>query len=205
MINQTNGASEDASFLVHPACYHMAVMNMKYRRIKKYAIHILSVSALNHSVVDVSDEEGALIILTKKTTPFIESTRMRKVIVDIQDVNDEKAIGAFAKEDAQSIISFIRDLPEKVTDLYVCCSEGESRSPGCAAALMLMSGRSDKDVWRNPFYSPNSLVFSTLCKEFGILMPPLFVWIRKVTNSRSFHAAQKKRSSGKYERWQILW
>ena len=91
MMNHTNGASEDAPFLGHPACYYIGVMNMKYRRIKKYAIHILSVSALNHSVVDVSDEEGAFIILTK------------------------------------------------------------------------------------------------------------------VTNSRSFHMAQKKRSTGKYERWQILW
>ena len=96
-------------------------------------------------------------------------------------------------------------LPENITDLYICCSKGGSRSTGCAAALMLMSGRSDDDVWKNPYYTPNFLVFREMCREFGIDMPDEAVEERLRINDEAFRNAQKNKNGGKYERWQILW
>ena len=172
--------------------------------IKKYPLHILSVSALSWGVIDIAEDEAALIVLTERTNPFLESTGIRKLVVDFQDVEDLKAEGAFTAARADRIIDFIEALPATVTDLYICCSEGVSRSAGCAAALLLMSGRSDRDVWRNPFYRPNGLVFSLLCREAGIFMPKFSVWLRKAANASAFRTAQRRHSAGKYERWQIL-
>ena len=102
------------------------------------------------------------------------------------------------------IIKFISNLPECITDLYICCSKGGSRSTGCAAALMLMSNRSDDDVWKNPYYTPNYLVFRELCREFGIDMSDEAVSDRLRINDEAYKTAQKNKNAGKYERWQIL-
>jgi len=56
---------------------------------------------------------------------------------------------------------------------------------------MLMSGRSDADIWLNPFYTPNVLVFKTLCREFGLFMPDVFVAFRQHTNVKAYKKAKK--------------
>ena len=179
------------------------MLNMKY--IKKYPLHILAVPALCYDIFDIPMYQCAVIICTGRSNAFIENEiRKNKLVLDFLDVEDEKLPGAFTRWDARKITSFIRDLPDEVSDIYVCCSKGGSRSAGCAAALLRMSGRSDKDVWRNPYYTPNTLVYKILCREFGILMPDIFVWILCRINDRAYKKAQKKKSSGKYERWQIL-
>ena len=178
--------------------------NMKNHPIKKYAIHILAVTALCDDAFDIPHNKCALILLTNRTNPYIDALDLRKIVIDILDVEDKNHPRAFTRTHANFIIWFINNLPKEVTDIYVCCSKGGSRSPGCAAALMLMSGRSDKDVWLNPFYTPNLLVFQLLCKEFGIFMPYLFVYIRLIKNNRAFHKAQKVKGICPYERWQIL-
>ena len=177
---------------------------MKYSKIKKYAIHILAVPALAKSVFDLPTNQCALIVLTRRSNEFIESTSMKKIIVDIEDVEYKWARGAITGAHARMIITFINNLPAEVTDLYVCCSKGCSRSPGCAAALLLMSGRSDKDVWLNPFYYPNTLVFGMICREFGIFMPWINVYLRRHINRIAYSLISKKHGKTKYERWQIL-
>ncbi len=177
---------------------------MKNQQIKKYIIHILAVTALSEDVFDIPHSQCALILLTNRTNTYIDSLDMKKLVVDILDIEDKRHPRAFTRAHARMVISFLRQLPEEVTDLYVCCSKGGSRSAGCAAALMLMSGRSDKDVWLNPFYTPNLLVFQVLCREFGIFMPGLFVSIRLARNNRAYRKAQKAQGKCGYERWEIL-
>ncbi len=177
---------------------------MKYHHIKKYTIHILAVTALCEDVFDIPHKHCALILLTNRTNVYINKLDIKKLVVDILDVEDKKHPRAFTRAHARLIISFLRRLPKDVTDIYVCCSKGGSRSPGCAAALMLMSGRSDKDVWLNPFYTPNILVFQVLCREFGIFMPNCFVYYRLIRNDLAYKKAQKSKGITKYERWQIL-
>ncbi|WP_026489107.1 hypothetical protein [Butyrivibrio sp. XBB1001] len=177
----------------------------KKRKVRQFTIHILAVPAFSEDMFDVPHKQCAIILLTTRTTPFLDRTDIPKLVIDIIDVEDEKEYGAFRRYHAKRVIYFVRHLPKEVTDLYVSCSKGGSRSPGCAAAIMLMSGRSDKDVWLNPFYTPNVLVFKVLCREFGLFMPDILVAIRQHMNEQAYRKAQKFKNAGKYERWQILW
>ncbi len=177
---------------------------MKHKYIKKYTIHIMAVPGMKANLLDLPLEQCAFIILTNRTNDFLDSIKNRKLIVDINDVEDQRLPGAFNQAHAHYIIAFLDRLPEEVTDLYVCCSKGGSRSPACAVALLLMSGRNDKDVWFNPYYYPNHLVFRILCKEFGIHMSGLKTLSRRIINYFAFSMAKKRHNSGKYERWQIL-
>ena len=83
------------------------------------------------------------------------------------------------------------------------CSKGGLRSPAVAAALLKMSVRSDEAVCRNPYYVPNTLVYYRLCRENGLRISKMGVWLKVMTNRRVFSLAQKGRPC-KYERWEIL-
>ena len=102
-----------------------------------------------------------------------------------------------------AIIKFINRLPDEVTDLYICCSKGQSRSAAVAAAILRMSGRSDDPVWLNPFYDPNTLVYYRLCKQAGIPITPEEVQLRKEQNEKAYLELQEGKPT-KYERWQII-
>ena len=104
---------------------------------------------------------------------------------------------------ARVIIKFVRRLPKTVTDIYVCCSKGGSRSAAVAAALLRMSGRSDAPVWDNPYYVPNTLVYYRLCREFGLPVTRLSVWLKNRRNQRAYRKLQRGEPC-KYERWQII-
>ena len=123
--------------------------------------------------------------------------------MDFPDVTDGRRAGAFDRAHAEQILCFVRGLSAQVSDVYVCCEQGYSRSPAVAAALLRMTGRSDRDVWRNPYYQPNPLVYRRLCRASGLFTPRLAVRHKTRVNKRAYQRAQ----SGKphpYERWQLL-
>ena len=120
---------------------------------------------------------------------------------DVEEPRDSLAIkGAHAR----AIIRFLRQLPDEVTDLYVCCSRGSSRSPAVAAAILRMSGRKDDVVWKNPFYVPNKLVYQVLCREFGLFAPDWYVKRKAELNWQSYMRAARYGDADGYERWQII-
>lgn len=172
--------------------------------IKKYKIHILAVTAISAETFDLPAERNAIIVCCERINRFVyQCSPENTLILDFPDVEDKKFPGAFNRAHARRIIGFIENLSEQVTDLYVCCSKGGSRSTAVAAALMRMSIRSDKDVWENPFYVPNTLVYYTLCKEYGLHITKLSVLFKKWKNDMSYRRSQKGKPC-KYERWQIL-
>lgn len=174
--------------------------------IKRFVIHILAIPAINEEAFDIPLEQTALIACTKKrSTPFLSGNSLPyKLIMEFPDVEDSQIPGSFNEAYARAIIRFLGQLPDTVTDLYICCSKGQSRSAGLAAALCKGFGRSDADVWKNPFYVPNILVYKKMCSELGISMPWIIVRVKKRMNKLAYQKAQKKRDAGKYERWQIL-
>ena len=175
------------------------------RYIKQYVIHILAVPALGPDAVDLPLDKCAAIICTIRTNSFIDNAfGDNKLILNFLDVEDETMDGAFNRIHARKIINFINNLPDDVSDLYICCSKGGSRSPGCAAAILRMSGRSDMDVWLNPYYTPNTLVYKTLCREYGIPVSDEMVKRYCEMNDLAYKEAKVKGNAGKYERWQIL-
>ena len=120
------------------------------------------------------------------------------------DVEVKNAFNAINGAHARAIIRFLRNLPDEVTDLYIFCSKGGSRSPAVAAAVLRMSGRSDRPVWENPFYVPNSLVYQTICHEFGLFAPDWYVKRLVELNRQCYLDSVKNGNAGKYERWQTI-
>ena len=179
-------------------------MNGKVR-LKRYAIHILAVPVVTEEAFDLPPEQTALIVCSNRTNRFIDGdTGIRKIVLPFADVEDEKRSDAFTDAHANDAVRFLRELPESVTDLYICCSEGASRSPAIAAAVLKASGRSDCAVWKNPFYAPNRLVYRKMCAALGIFMPRPLVRYKESMNKTAYRKSKKTRSAGKYERWQIL-
>ena len=173
--------------------------------IKKYTIHILAVSCLNPDAFDLPLRHCGVIICTNRTNDFIEKYIIHnKLVLDFPDVEDKSYPGAFNYAHARAIIRFLKALPAEVTDLYVCCSAGGSRSPAVAAAILKASGRSDAPVWHNPFYVPNLLVYKRLCRELGFFMPHIVVLWKFFINNMEYKLARHRGNGGKYERWQIL-
>ena len=172
--------------------------------LKKYIIHILAVTALCQDAFDIPYDQCALISLTYRTTPFLQQVSVRKMTIDIKDYEDKDVPGAISSEQAKLIIHFLEKLPSTVSDLYICCSKGGSRSAGCAAAVLRMSDRSDLDVWQNPYYTPNILVYYVLCKEYGLEITWEEVLEKKEINEIAFREAQQNNGICKYERWQII-
>ncbi|MBR6861277.1 MAG: hypothetical protein IKM73_08150 [Acidaminococcaceae bacterium] len=173
--------------------------------LKRYVIHILGINAVNPDAFDLSLEQTALISCTDRSNRFLASGSIENsLIIPFMDVEDSSIPGSFNAAHARVIHRFLQELPECVTDLYVCCSKGGSRSAALAAALLKASGRSDNAVWMNPFYVPNKLVYSVMCRELGIVMPGMFVRWKSFTNERQFKKAKRRGNAGKYERWQIM-
>lgn len=175
--------------------------------IKKYTIHILAITAFNPKYYDLPfdlpDERNAIIICTGRENKFLKNYKGNKLEVGFLDVEDPQIQGAFEDAHARAIIRFINNLPDEVTDIYVCCSKGGSRSAAVAAGLLRMSGRSDDPVWLNPYYVPNTLVYYRLCKEAGIPITPEQVHLKQKQNEEAYRSL-KQGNPCKYERWQIL-
>ena len=179
-------------------------MNKKIT-LKRYVIHILAINAINADAFDRPYDQTALISCTDRTNQFLSSNVFpHKLVVPFLDVEIKNHPGAFNDNHAHQIIRFLQGLPEDVTDLYVCCSKGGSRSAALAAALLKASGRSDAPVWKNPFYVPNKLVYQRMCRSLGITMPHLAVRLKAASNARQYKKAKRRGSSGEFERWQLL-
>ena len=174
-------------------------------RLKRYAIHVLPVPAIGPDVFDTPWEKNAIICCAEQTNRFLEGGHLRhKLILPFLDVEDKTVPGAFNGAHARAIIRFLQSLPDSVTDIYFCCSKGGSRSPALAAAILRASGRSDADVWRNPFYVPNTLVYFRMRRELGRYIPYFAVLRKKRMNEKQFRKAKRRGDPGEYERWIIF-
>ncbi len=175
------------------------------KTMKKYLIHILS-SGVFFKDIDAYDESYAAAILCgdRDSKPEMLTGYSQILQVSFQDVEDSSSGEAFNEKHGEMIRSFIAHLPENVTDLYVCCTAGESRSPAVAAAVLRASGRDDRDVWMNPFYHPNVLVYNMLCQSFGINNSVQELERLVLLNKKAFKDAQDNHGATRYERWQLL-
>lgn len=75
---------------------------------------------------------------------------------------------AFSKTTAERIAEYIKGLPTELDSLFICCDSGESRSTAIAAAIMRYNGFQEMDIWTNPHYHPNRLVYKLLCDALGL-------------------------------------
>lgn len=173
--------------------------------LKKYVIHILSVKALSADSFDLPKEEYAMIVVSEdaRNPAFGLCKENQFLRLSFEDVGKSNPY-ACSLSDAEKALSFLHSLPDTVTDLYICCDYGESRSPAVAAAVLLASGRSDHDVWDNPYYHPNALVFEVFCRAFGIAVTEAAVADKVRRNEQAFRDAQNHIPGKEYEKWQLL-
>jgi len=178
---------------------------MRQHRIKKYTIHILAITAIAPEVFDIPMSRCAIIVCTDRGNKYLGLFPERQIcVMPFIDVEDAVHPLAIRGAHARAIIRFLRQLPDEVTDLYVCCSKGGSRSPAVAAAILRMSGRNDNVVWKNPFYVPNKLVYQVICREFGLFAPDWYVERKVELNRQCYLNASQNSDAGEYERWQII-
>ena len=81
---------------------------------------------------------------------------------------DYESPRSFTELQASEFAEFIKSMKHNVTDLFVCCDAGESRSPAIAAAIHRWLGQNDHIIWKNPKYHPNILCFKRMLEAFLI-------------------------------------
>ena len=83
----------------------------------------------------------------------------KTIFLTFDDVDrpDEGGIGSLPMHDSQAsyIASFMKLLPDTVTNLIVHCEAGMSRSAGVAAAIMKWMYHDDSKIFDIPAYRPN--------------------------------------------------
>jgi len=105
-----------------------------------------------------------------------------------EDLDYECPGRAFSRKDAACFAGFVRQLEGDMT-LYCCCDAGESRSPAAAAAVMRYLGMDDMEIWRDPHYHPNLLVYDFLTDALGVGVTDAEKDFRFFTNQKAFRAA----------------
>ena len=110
-----------------------------------------------------------------------------------EDLDYECPGRSFSTEDAKAFADYIKGLADADT-LYCCCDAGESRSPAVAAAVMRYFGLDDMQIWRNPHYHPNMLVFEMLANALGCAVFDEEKDLRFYTNQKAFRDTIRKQS-----------
>ena len=73
--------------------------------------------------------------------------------------------------------------------LYVCCDSGESRSSALGAAILRYYGNSDKIIWQDPHYHPNTLVYTEQMLAFGFKVGKWKLKYLQHINRKALHRA----------------
>lgn len=167
-------------------------------------IHIMSIKALTEedTFTDTADDY-AIISCAERTNRYISlcspSLLLQLSFADTANENDPRC---FSAEHGKKIKFFVESLPPTVSDLFIFCDAGESRSTAIAAAILLWIGRSDEPVWSNPFYHPNTFVFGRLCEAFGIELTEEQIASKKRQSEDAFKIAMK--GGTQYKRWEVI-
>ena len=107
-----------------------------------------------------------------------------------EDLDYECPGRSFSRVEAAAFADFVKNL--EADTLYCCCDAGESRSPAVAAAVMRYFGLDDMQVWQNPHYHPNMLVFAMLADALGAAVSDEEKDFRFYTNRKAFRDALRK-------------
>ena len=91
------------------------------------------------------------------------------LVLHFMDVEYEKHPDRFTENDAKAIKSFVEELMDKrISEFFICCDFGQSRSPAIAAALSESFGLGSDYIWNNKEdYEPNALVYRILKDELN--------------------------------------
>ena len=139
---------------------------------------------------NISTKKTAVILLSTEETVHPALSQLNFLHkINVMDTELEEHILSFSYEDGLKVKAFLKN---DFTELYVCCDSGESRSAAMAAAIMTYYGNSDKEIWNNPYYHPNLLVYKKQLYAFGRRISKLKLKYLKYLSNRAFKKTIKK-------------
>ena len=84
--------------------------------------------------------------------------------VSFKDTDDKDT--SISPETAKRIVNFVKLYANCVDIIVVHCEAGQSRSAGCAAAILKYYFNDDSKIFDDPKYKPNMFVFRNVLNEF---------------------------------------
>ena len=156
-------------------------------------IEISSVKKLCYYLEDnLPDRKTIGIFLTVENTDYPNVRLLDNVLkIEVADTEVQERDDSFKVSDGMLVKKYL----EREADfgkLYVCCDSGESRSTAMAAAIMRYFGVSDKEIWTNPMYHPNLLVYKNQLEAFGIKISKFKLKYLRYLSNKAFKTATKK-------------
>ncbi len=162
-------------------------------RNKKFTLKICSVRAFFDITKRKNLEDTAAILCS--SYPFDDercNSLKNKLCLAFDDVTNDNLPNAFSLVYARKIRDFIDGLDKTVKTIYVCCDSGESRSTALGAAIMRYIKKSDREIWLNPLYHPNPLVYELQCRAFGVFVTRFGIKNRVEKNKNALKKHIKK-------------
>ena len=153
-------------------------------------IHICPIKWLYQTLAEGPTGKCGAIISSSSKIDTAKLFGIFYVFRQYEDLDYECPGRSFSQMDATAFADFVKNLEADV--LYCCCDAGESRSPAVAAAVMRFLGLDDMQVWENPHYHPNMLVFEMLANTLGVAISDQEKDFRFYTNRKAFRDAIRK-------------
>ena len=161
--------------------------------VPKYKIHIAPIKRLLYPKSSAYDHNHCAAILC--SSDFSQITKKIPfryfICLEFQDTDDPTNEYSFNSVQTKELTRFLSELPADITDLYIACDAGCSRSPAIAAALLRASHRSDRTIWKNPRYYPNPLVYKAVCKAYHLYTPKIMVNLQVRINREAYRKVQR--------------
>lgn len=155
-------------------------------------IQICSIKRLYQILADGNTDKCGAIISSASKIDTAKLHGISYVFRQYEDLDYECPGRSFSQTDTVAFAEFTKSLSNDVDILYCCCDAGESRSPAVAAAAMRYFGLDDMQVWRNPHYHPNMLVFEMLAGALGVAVSDEEKDFRLYINQKVFRDAIRK-------------
>ena len=168
--------------------------NIGKRKYKRFKIQICSVKEMYLISKYITLDNAAVIMCSSYPIDTEKSSKIKnRLILEFDDITNQTALTSFNADKAKTIMDFIDSLGQDVKALYVCCDSGESRSTALSAAIMRYFKMSDKDIWTNPYYHPNPLVYKIQCKTFGVFVTNIGIKMKLNKNKDLFRKFLKNK------------
>jgi len=142
---------------------------------------------------ELPDRKTIAIFLTMEKTEHPNLRLLDKYLkVSVFDTEIENRAFSFNYGEGLQVKEFL----EQENDfgrVYVCCDSGESRSTAMAAVILKFYGQSDEEIWTNPHYHPNRLVYKKQLNAFGIKISNIKLKYLKYVSERALKRAINRR------------
>ena len=140
---------------------------------KSEAINISPNIRERHIIISIND----VVKDNKKMQKFLKfprnSNRLGTLYLAFDDVTDPQDLWGITQRDATRIRDFVEKYKSKIETIVVHCVFGQCRSAGCAAAIMFHLTGKDMEIFRNPKYAPNMMVYRKVMEAFGYFLNPV--------------------------------